>query len=256
TKGLRVYSVLAIGGANIRSQVSQLKRGYDFVIGTPGRLKDLLNRGSLKLSQINNVVLDEADRMLDMGFINDIKLLLGNITPDRQTLFFSATFSKEVEKLSSNFLRDPVRIATKIRDTSSNVDQDVVKLSVGQNKIDVLHDLLIKDDFKKVLIFGKTKWGVEKLSKILAERGFRASSIHGDKSQSQRERALRLFKAEEIDILVATDVAARGLDIPDVSHVINYDLPATYEDYIHRIGRTGRAYKKGVALTFVGGEMR
>jgi superfamily II DNA/RNA helicase len=255
-KGLRVYSVLTIGGTNIRHQISQLKREHSFLIGTPGRLKDLLDRGNLRLNQINNVVLDEADRMLDMGFINDIKLLLGNITSNRQTLFFSATFSKEVERLSANFLRDPVRIETKTRDTSSNVDQDVVKLVPGQNKIDVLHDLLIKDDFKKVLIFGKTKWGVEKLSKILAERGFRASSIHGDKSQSQREKALRLFKAEEIDILVATDVAARGLDIPDVSHVINYDLPATYNDYIHRIGRTGRAYKKGIALTFVGGEMR
>jgi superfamily II DNA/RNA helicase len=255
-KGLRVYSVLMIGGTNIRHQISQLKREHNFLIGTPGRLKDLLDRGSLKLNQINNVVLDEADRMLDMGFINDVKLLLSNINSNRQTLFFSATFSKEVEKLSASFLRDPIRIATKTRDTSSNVDQDVIKLTVGQNKIDVLHDLLIKDDFKKVLIFGKTKWGVEKLSKILAERGFRASSIHGDKSQSQREKALRLFKAEQIDILVATDVAARGLDIPDVSHVINYDLPATYDDYIHRIGRTGRAYKKGIALTFVTSESR
>jgi superfamily II DNA/RNA helicase len=245
-----------LGGTNIRYQISQLKREHSFLIGTPGRLKDLLDRGNLRLNQINNVVLDEADKMLDMGFINDIKLLLGNITSNRQTLFFSATFSKEVERLSASFLRDPVRIETKTRDTSSNVDQDVVKLVPGQNKIDVLHDLLIKDDFKKVLIFGKTKWGVEKLSKILTERGFRASSIHGDKSQSQREKALKLFKAEEIDILVATDVAARGLDIPDVSHVINYDLPATYNDYIHRIGRTGRAYKKGIALTFVGGEMR
>jgi superfamily II DNA/RNA helicase len=170
---------------------------------------------------------------------------------NRQTLFFSATLSPTIEKLIKEFLKEPVRISVKTRDTSKNVEQDVVRIGRGVNKIDVLHELLNKEEFSKVLIFGRTKHGVEKLSKELVSRGFKAESIHGNKNHSKRQQALSLFKANHTKILVATDVAARGLDIAGVSHVINFDLPATYEDYVHRIGRTGRADKRGKALTFI-----
>ena len=170
---------------------------------------------------------------------------------DRQTLFFSATLSREVENLISEFLREPVRISVKNGDTSKNVEQDVVKINRDSSKLDVLHDLLNNEEFSKVLIFGRTKHGVEKLSQLLVQWGFKAESIHGDKNHSKRQQALTLFKSDRVKILVATDVAARGLDIADVSHVINYDLPATYDDYVHRIGRTGRSNKRGKALTFI-----
>lgn len=153
--------------------------------------------------------------------------------------------------LIKDFLKEPVQISVKTQETSKNIDQDVVKIARGKDKLDVLHDLLIQPEFSKVLIFGRTKHGVEKLSTALAGRGFAAESIHGDKNHSKRQRALTLFKANKIQILVATDVAARGLDISGITHVINYDLPATYDDYVHRIGRTGRGDKKGKALTFV-----
>ncbi len=186
-----------------------------------------------------------------MGFVNDMRLLMAGMPKPRHTLFFSATLSPDIEKLIHEFLHEPVRISVKTRDTSKNVEQDIVRVGSGLNKLDVLHELLIREGFSKVLIFGRTKHGVEKLSKALVSKGFKAESIHGNKNFSQRQRALGQFKDNQIKILVATDVAARGLDIPDVSHVINYDLPATYEDYVHRIGRTGRANKKGKALTFV-----
>ncbi len=253
TRNLNLFSVAVVGGANIYEQVKQLRRGYNVLIGTPGRLKDLANRRAIDLTKFTNAVLDEADRMLDMGFIPDMRLILSQLPKHRQTLFFTATLSKDIEQLAHEFLNEPVKIETKLRDTSSNVDQNVIRVGAGQHKIDLLHDLLVKKEFKKVLIFAKTKIGAEKLLGLLKERGFRVESIHGDKTQSSRQRALKAFKEERIQILVATDVAARGLDIPEVTHVINYDLPSTYEDYIHRIGRTGRAHHKGVALTFIGG---
>lgn len=247
--GLR--SALCIGGSHMGDQVRSLSRDPSFVIGTPGRLKDLIERRKLHLAEFNNVVLDEVDRMLDMGFINDIKYLIALLKTPRQSLFFSATMPREIAELAKKFSHDAVTITIKSRATSENVDQDVVRVLPKEDKIEVLHNLLLKPEFTKVLIFGRTKHGVEKLAMRLEERGFKADSIHGDKSQSQRQRALRRFKGDEIVILVATDVAARGLDIPDVSHVINYELPENYEDYIHRIGRTGRGSKKGNALTFV-----
>jgi superfamily II DNA/RNA helicase len=249
--GMKVYSVCCVGGAPIGRQISELKYWNNFVIGTPGRLKDLVNRNCLKLSPFSTIVLDEADRMLDMGFIADMKFIMSKMSENRHTLFFSATVSREVENLIKAFLKDPVTISVKTGDTSKSVDQDIVKIS-GREKIDVLHDLLNNPEISKVLIFGKTKHGVERLSKTLNDRGFKSDSIHGDKNQSARQRALSKFKENHVQILVATDVAARGLDIPDVTHVINYDLPATYDDYVHRIGRTGRGNKKGKALTFVG----
>jgi ATP-dependent RNA helicase RhlE len=247
---MRIGAVTCVGGANINSQIATLRRRPNFVIGTPGRLKDLIERRALDLSNFQTLVLDEADRMLDMGFINDMKFILSHMRKDRHTLFFSATLSREIEQLIGSFLKDPVRISVKTGDTAKTVDQDVVRVS-GKNKIDVLQELLTQSDFDKVLIFGRTKHGVEKLSKVLVERGFKAASIHGNKTQSNRQRALDAFKQDRIQILVATDVAARGLDIPKVSHVINYDTPNTYDDYVHRIGRTGRAGKTGKALTFV-----
>ena len=250
-KGMNIYSVCCFGGSPIGKQIRDLKLQNNFIIGTPGRLKDLIDRKVLNLSYFNTLVLDEADRMLDMGFVNDIRMVVKIMHKERQTLFFSATLSSEIEKLIGEFLKEPVRISVKTRDTSKNIDQDVVRLTGGKNKLDMLHDLLLDPEFKKVLIFGRTKHGVEKLSKILAERGFKAESIHGNKNLSKRRQALTLFKDNHIQVLVATDVAARGLDIEDISHVINYDLPATYDDYVHRIGRTGRGSKKGKALTFV-----
>ena len=251
-KGLGLYSTVCVGGASIGPQMSELRRRPAFVIGTPGRLKDLLERKALNLSDFTTAVLDEADRMLDMGFIQDMRKILSLLPNPRHTLFFSATLSPEIERLIGEFLHEPVRISVKTRDTSSTIDQDIVRVPSGTDKIQVLHDLLIQPGFDKVLIFGRTKHGVEKLSKALVARGFKAESIHGNKSQGQRVRALDYFKKDHVQILCATDVAARGLDINGVSHVINYDLPNTHEDYIHRIGRTGRAGKKGKALTFIG----
>ncbi|MEK7622020.1 MAG: DEAD/DEAH box helicase [Patescibacteria group bacterium] len=251
TSRLQLYSVCCVGGTNIGPQLRDLRHHNHFVIGTPGRLKDLINRGSLKLGVTTTVILDEADRMLDMGFIPDMRFIMGKLPTMRQTLFFSATLSTEVKGIIHDFLREPVHISVTTRATADNIDQDIVRLKAGQEKLDALHDLLIRPDFQKVLIFGRTKYGVEKLAVMLVKRGFKADSIHGNKSQGQRQHSLGLFKEGRIQILVATDVAARGLDIANVSHVINYDLPATYEDYVHRIGRTGRGTASGSALTFV-----
>ncbi len=248
---MRIGAVTCVGGANINRQIATLRRGPNFVIGTPGRLKDLIERRALDLSKFQTVVLDEADRMLDMGFIDDMKYILSLMRAERHTLFFSATLSREIEMLIHSFLNNPVRISVKTGDTAKNVDQDVVRVGAGKNKMDVLHELLMQPEFSKVLVFGRTKHGVEKLSKLLAQRGFKAESIHGDKRQNKREQALSSFKNNRVQVLVATDVAARGIDVSDVSHVINYDLPTTYEDYVHRIGRTGRAGKRGKALTFI-----
>lgn len=251
TKGMKIFSVVVVGGAPIGPQIRELRYHNQFIIGTPGRLKDLIDRKMIRLASFRSIVLDEADRMLDMGFINDMRMVMAGMPKERQTLFFSATLSPEIEKLIGEFLREPVRISVKTRDTSKNVEQDIVRVQRGINKIDVLHDLLNQEGFSKVLIFGRTKHGVEKLSKALSAKGFKAESIHGDKNHSRRQKALSLFKDNQVKILVATDVAARGLDISDITHVINYDLPATYDDYVHRIGRTGRGSKKGKALTFI-----
>lgn len=251
SRGMKIFSVCCVGGAGIGAQIKQLGYEYNFIIGTPGRLKDLIKRKMIRLSEFNTIVLDEADRMLDMGFVADMRFIMGGMPKPRHTLLFSATLSPEIEKIIKEFLTEPIRISVKTRDTSKNVEQDIVRIERGKNKVDVLHNLLGQSDFSKVLIFGRTKRGVENLSRVLAQKGFKAESIHGDKNHSRRQLALNLFKNNRVQILVATDVAARGLDIADVSHVINYDLPATYDDYIHRIGRTGRGNKRGKALTFV-----
>lgn len=251
TPGMKIYSVCCVGGAPISMQMRDLRYHNNFIIGTPGRLKDLERRRSINFAEFSTVVLDEADRMLDMGFIADMKYVMGLMPTERHTLFFSATMSKEIEVLIKDFLKNPISISVKTGDTSKSVDQDVVRVERDQSKIEVLHDLLNGEDFSKVIIFGRTKHGVEKLANALVDKGFKAESIHGDKNHSRRQRALKAFKDNTAKILVATDVAARGLDIPNVSHVINYDIPETYEDYVHRIGRTGRGGAKGKALTFV-----
>ncbi|MDO8482572.1 MAG: DEAD/DEAH box helicase [bacterium] len=251
TKQMKLFSVCCVGGASIGRQISELRYKNNFIIGTPGRLKDLIERKNINLLQFKTVVLDEADRMLDMGFVNDMRYMMSRMPRPRHTLFFSATMSREIESLIKEFLHEPVSVSVKTQDTSKNVDQDIIRIAQNTTKIDVLHDLLIKPEFAKVLVFGRTKHGVEKLSRVLEERGFKAASIHGNKNQSGRQRALAAFKEGKMQILVATDVAARGLDIADVSHVINFDIPATYDDYVHRIGRTGRAGKTGKALTFI-----
>ncbi len=250
-RGMKIFSVCCVGGANIGRQISELRHNHNLIIGTPGRLKDLIGRKMISLSKFKTIVLDEADRMLDMGFINDIRFIMNGMPKERQVLFFSATFSNEIERIIKEFLRNPIMISIKTRDTSKNVEQDIIKIEQGKTKLDVLNNLLNQREFNKVLIFGRTKYGVEKLSKMLIHKGFKAGSIHGNKNHSQRQRALGMFKDNRIQVLVATDVAARGLDIANISHVINYDIPATYNDYIHRIGRTGRWNKRGMALTFI-----
>jgi superfamily II DNA/RNA helicase len=247
---LSVFSVCCVGGAPIVRQMSNLRRVNNFVIGTPGRLKDLVERKALNLAEFKTVVLDEADRMLDMGFIHDMRFMMAKMPPARQTLFFAATMSRDIEVLIKDFLREPVTISVKTSDTAKGINQDVVRVG-SRNKLDVLVELLAKSDFSRVLIFGRTKHGVERLKDELVKRGFKSESIHGNKNQPKRQKALDLFKSNHLQVLVATDVAARGIDVSDVSHVINYDLPSTYEDYIHRIGRTGRAGKKGKAITFI-----
>ncbi len=249
-KGFKIFSAICIGGASINPQIDKLKRRPHFVIGTPGRLKDLNQRRKLNFSDFSTIVLDEVDRMLDMGFIHDVKSIIDYLPHKRHSLFFSATITSNVRGVMKSFLNNPVILEIESEKASENVDQDIIKTN-GRGKIEVLHDLLIKKGFDKVLVFGRTKRGMEKLTKQLHGRGFNVASIHGDKSQSQRQGALKKFRNNHVQALLATDVASRGLDIDNVTHVINYDLPETYEDYVHRIGRTGRADKTGVALTFV-----
>ena len=252
-RGLGIYTALCIGGANMNKQISQLRQKPHFVIGTPGRLKDLIETGILQLFQFHNVILDEADRMVDIGFIKDIKYFISLMPPIRQSLFFSATISGKVREILQAFVKNPITVSVKKQETAENIEQEIIRIPHGYNKVDKLHDLLRQPGFEKVLLFGRTKWGVQKLTEELTRRGFKAGAIHGNKRQNQRQKILDAFKDNEIQILLATDVASRGLDIPDVSHVINYDMPESYEVYIHRIGRTGRADKKGIALTFIEG---
>lgn len=247
--GLR--GALLIGGSSIGRQLRDLRLNPSVVIGTPGRIKDHLERSSLKLGRFNMVVLDEVDRMLDMGFLPDITTIMNQLPKDRQSLFFSATIDKRVEGLIENFSNNPIMVKHKTSDTSDNVHQDVVRIGNSSDKIDRLHDILIKDEAEKIIVFDETQRNVEKLGNELVTRGFKADVIHGGKNQRQRQRALLRFKDNEVNILVATDVAARGIDVKDITHVINYSVPQTYDDYTHRIGRAGRAGRVGYALTFI-----
>ncbi len=250
-RGSGILGALLIGGAAMGRQLSDLRQNPSVIIGTPGRIKDHLERGSLKLDHFNIAVLDEVDRMLDMGFVDDMRLILGKLSPTRQSFFFSATLDHKVTSLIQAFSHQPVTISVKTGITAENVEQDIVNYKSKEDKLEKLHDLLIGRETSKTLVFDDTQRSVERLSNTLRERGFQADAIHGGKSQGQRQRALSKFKNNEIDVLVATDVAARGLDVDDITHVINYSTPNSYDDYVHRIGRAGRAGKAGKALTFI-----
>jgi superfamily II DNA/RNA helicase len=248
--GLKQFSTTCVGGTNINPQLRALRRHNHFIIGTPGRILDLIERKALKPGIVTNVVLDEADRMLDMGFIHDMRKILAGVTADRQTLFFSATMTDEAERLVNDFMRNPKTISVKKSDTTKSIAQDIVPYE-HVHKFDTLLALLSKEELKRVIIFGSMKHSVEKLSQELYKNGIKAESIHGNKSHGQRQRSLNAFKSGQARVLVATDVAARGIHVDNVTHVINYDLPNTFDDYVHRIGRTGRGTMGGEALTFV-----
>lgn len=250
TRQIRMFSTVCVGGTSIGPQIRNLRRRNQFIIGTPGRIKDLIERGKLYTDQINSVVLDEADRMLDMGFIHDMREILGELPKERHTLFFSATMDKKTEALVSDFMQQPVTISVKKKDVTDSIAQDIVRYEHA-HKFDSLLTLLGKEEFQRVIIFGAMKHSVEKLGQELNQHGIPSESIHGNKNHSQRQRSLTRFKSGQVRVLVATDVAARGIHVDNVSHVINYDLPNTFEDYVHRIGRTGRGTHKGQALTFV-----
>ncbi|OGI98713.1 hypothetical protein A3H53_01060 [Candidatus Nomurabacteria bacterium RIFCSPLOWO2_02_FULL_40_10] len=251
--GFGMFSVACVGGLPIGKQIREIKLGVSFVIGTPGRLRDLIEKKVLDLSTCHSVVLDEADRMLDMGFRDDMVFIIGKTAKERQTLFFSATLSSEIRKMTEQYLKDPAFISVISGETAKNIDQDVIRVRTKEEKLAKLHEVLKKDGSDKVLIFREMKHSVDGLEKELRIFGFKVGGIHGDKRSRERIRILDSFKKDQINILIATDVAARGLDIPDVTHVINYDVPQTYDTYVHRIGRTGRSGKKGTALTFVPG---
>jgi ATP-dependent RNA helicase RhlE len=246
-----ISSALIIGGENIERQIDSLSRKRNFIIATTGRALDLVERKKLRLAEVDTLVLDEMDQMLDMGFIRDIRKIVSGAVNVRHSLFFSATTSRDIEKIAHEMLRDPVTISVVQGKTTDNVEQDVIEVREGENKFEKLCELLSSPGVDKAIVFENTKHGSSKLEKELVKRGFRAIAIHGNKSQNQRIRALDAFKSGEVAILIATNVAARGLDIPLVSHVINYSLPQSTDDYIHRIGRTGRAGEVGHAYTFV-----
>lgn len=250
-KGSNLKGATLIGGAGIGPQLRDLRANPQIVIGTPGRIKDHLERGSLRLSNFTFVVLDEVDRMLDMGFVNDVRNILNRVSAKRQSFFFSATMDPKVNALIETFASDPITISIKTGDTGENIHQDVVRVGHDSEKIGKLHDLLISGELRKVIIFDDTQRSVERLSKELISRGFSADAIHGGKTQGARQRSLKKFKDNEVKILVATDVAARGIDVAGITHVINYSTPKSYADYVHRIGRAGRAGKIGYALTFI-----
>lgn len=244
------------GGVNQNPQVARLKQGIDILIATPGRLLDLINQKYIRLNNISHFVLDEADRMLDMGFIHDIKRLLPLLPKKKQTLFFSATMPASIAALSRSILHHPVRI--EVTPTSSVVEtiEQYIYFVEKQEKKDLLIDVLKKEGDKPALIFSRTKHGADKIARVLCKAGIGSAAIHGNKSQNARQRALNDFKSHEIRVLIATDIAARGIDINNLELVINYDLPNVAETYVHRIGRTGRAGNTGTALTFCADDER
>lgn len=251
-KGSGLYGALLIGGTAMGPQLRDLRSSPRIVIGTPGRIKDHIERGTLKIEGFNIVVLDEVDRMLDMGFVHDMREILQQVAEERQSFFFSATMDPKVSSLIKTFSNGEIEtISVKTGETSDNVEQDIIAYTNGSEKMEQLHDLLNRENVSKALVFDDTQRSVERLSNELADRGFKVDAIHGGKSQAQRQRALNKFKKSDVTILVATDVAARGIDVSDITHVVNYSQPQAYEDYVHRIGRAGRAGRVGYAYTFV-----
>ncbi|MEY2704032.1 MAG: hypothetical protein RL407_94 [Bacteroidota bacterium] len=252
TLGMGLNSATFIGGTNINSDVDKFKRKLHVIVGTPGRLLDLSDRKNLELSKINTLVLDEFDRMLDMGFVLDVTKLVNRIGKRDQTLLFSATLEPAQRKLIDGLLSNPLEVnVAQGSTTNENIEQQTIYIQEGQDKFEVLYKLFSSPSLEKVILFTETKRLADRLAKKLIQVGIKAGQIHGDKSQNFRNRMIEEFKTGEIRVLVATDVAARGIDVADVSHVINYQLPMTMDAYIHRIGRTGRAGKVGHAITFV-----
>ena len=249
-KRLPLRSCVIFGGVGQQPQVEQLKRGVDILVATPGRLNDLIGQGFISLAQIEIFVLDEADRMLDMGFIHDVKKVIALLPDKRQTLFFSATMPGEVEKLAMSILHNPVSVKVDpVSSTVDTIDQSLYLVDKA-NKKHLLADLLRRPEVESALVFTRTKHGADRVVRELSREGIQARAIHGDKSQGARQEALAQFKQGKIHVLVATDIAARGIDIAGLSHVFNYDLPHEPESYVHRIGRTGRAGHEGVAVSF------
>ena len=254
TRYTGVRHCVIFGGIKQGSQVNELKAGVDILVATPGRLLDLMNQGIINLNSICHFVLDEADRMLDMGFIHDIKRLLPKLPKKRQTLFFSATMPSSIATLSRSILHNPVRVeVTPVSSVVDTIKQYIYFVEKPEKK-DLLISLLKKDKSKSALVFSRTKHGADKIARVLSKAGIGSAAIHGNKSQNARQRALSDFKSHEIQALIATDIAARGIDVDHLELVINYDLPDVAETYVHRIGRTGRAGNTGTALTFCAGD--
>jgi ATP-dependent RNA helicase RhlE len=250
---IRLSSALAIGGVPMGRQVRSVMQGVEVMVATPGRLLDLVQSNGLKLDQVEFLVLDEADRMLDMGFINDIRKIVGKLPIKRQTLFFSATMPKDIAELAEAMLRDPARVAvTPVASTVERITQRIIQVDFSA-KSGVLAQLLKQEPVDRALIFTRTKHGADKVVKTLEKAGISANAIHGNKSQNHRERVLAAFRTGEIRTLVATDIAARGIDVDGISHVVNFDLPNIPETYVHRIGRTARAGAEGVAISLIAG---
>jgi ATP-dependent RNA helicase RhlE len=251
---LRIRAALAIGGVSMGAQVRALLNGVDILVATPGRLLDLVTSNALRLDTVECLVLDEADRMLDMGFIHDIRKIVAKLPAQRQTLMFSATMPRAIAELAAHMLRDPIKIAvTPVASTVERVEQSVIRVDRAA-KPAVLIDLLRRETIDRALIFTRTKHGADKVVRGLTRAGIGAEAIHGNKSQNQRERVLAAFRSGEVRTLVATDIAARGIDVDGISHVVNFDLPNLPETYVHRIGRTARAGAEGVAISLCDGE--
>ena len=253
-KHLRIRTAVVFGGVGQNPQIKATANGVDVLVATPGRLLDLIGQGFIKLNQLEVFVLDEADRMLDMGFIHDLKKILKLLPLKRHNLFFSATMPPEIEKLANSILQNPVKVeVTPVSSTAELIDQTVMFVE-KENKRPLLKEVLQNKDLKKVIVFTRTKHGANKVVEFLGKNKITAEAIHGNKSQSARQRALENFRSGSTRVLIATDIAARGIDVDEISHVINYDLPNVSEDYVHRIGRTARAGRSGFAISFCDSE--
>lgn len=250
SKHLKLSHATIFGGVPQKNQEKVLRHGVDIVIATPGRLLDLLNQGILRLNKVEHFVLDEADRMLDMGFIHDIRKIISCLPEKRQTLFFSATATPEIIQLSSTLLKNPVRISVSPVSSATSLIEQSIYYVAKENKRSLLKHVLDTGNVEHALVFTRTKRGADRVAKELNKSGISSEAIHGNKSQVARERALRGFKNRKIRVLVATDIASRGIDVDKLSHVINYEIPEQAETYVHRIGRTGRAGSSGIALSF------
>ncbi|QHS54045.1 DEAD/DEAH box helicase [Mucilaginibacter sp. 14171R-50] len=253
-KNTGLKNLVIFGGVSQNPQVDALRRGVDILIATPGRLLDLMNQRYVHIDQIKMLVLDEADRMLDMGFVNDVKKVIAKVPANRQTLFFSATMPNEIQSLADSILQKPAKVeVAPVSSTADTIQQSLFFVSKGDKRL-LLNHILKDKDIKTALVFTRTKHGADKVVKDLVRAGITAEAIHGNKSQNARQRALTNFKNRTTRVLIATDIAARGIDIDELTHVINYEIPNIPETYVHRIGRTGRAGASGIALTFCDGE--